>query len=303
MTWLRLSATIARLNGTISHRKLVDYLADTPRPAPIEVWHRSGSTRLRIHIWNDDAPGRPLVFLNGIGSPLELIPPFAAQFRDTRLIAIEMPGSGQTPETDIVYSPILLARLVVQACAALGANRFDLVGFSLGGVLAQQVALQYRKEVANLILAATCSGFTMLTHDWREAGLFSSAFPFLKLWNELERDLGKLHTATNAAAFAPPDAMSRQLLGFTGWSSLAFLPFLATPTLVLAGTRDSIIAPSNALQLATFIPGSRQEWIEDGGHLFPFLKPEQTAQKIRPFLGRTSVVETMPAAVESSALH
>lgn len=271
--------------------------------APIEVWHHAGATRLRIHIWNDDAPGRPLVFLNGIGSPLELIPPFAAQFGDTRLIAIEMPGSGQTPETDIVYSPIFLARLVVQACAALDAERFDLMGFSLGGVLAQQVALQYRKEVANLILAGTCSGFTMLTHDWREVGLFSSAFPFLKLWNELEHDLGKLHQATNAATFALPDVMSRQLLGFTGWSSLAFLPFLATPTLILAGTRDSIIAPSNALQLSTFIPGSRQEWIDDGGHLFPFLKPDQTAQKIRPFLGRTSVVETMPAAAESSALH
>ena len=271
--------------------------------APIEVWHHAGATRLRIHIWNDDAPGRPLVFLNGIGSPLELIPPFAAQFGDTRLIAIEMPGSGQTPETDIVYSPIFLARLVVQACAALDAERFDLMGFSLGGVLAQQVALQYRKEVANLILAGTCSGFTMLTHDWREVGLFSSAFPFLKLWNELEHDLGKLHQATNAATFALPDVMSRQLLGFTGWSSLAFLPFLATPTLILAGTRDSIIAPSNALQLSTFIPGSRQEWIDDGGHLFPFLKPDQTAQKIRPFLGRTSVVESMPAAAESSALH
>ena len=97
--------------------------------------------------------------------------------------------------------------------------------------------------------------------------------------------------------------MSRQLLGFTGWSSLAFLPFLTAPTLILAGTRDGIIAPSNALQLSTFIPGSRQEWIEDGGHLFPFLKPELTAQKIRPFLGRTSVVQTMSAAVESSALH
>ncbi|WP_182482120.1 alpha/beta fold hydrolase [Henriciella barbarensis] len=273
------------------------------RTAPLEVWHHAGTTRLRIHIWNDDAPGRPLVFLNGIGSPLELIPPFAAQFGDTRLIAIEMPGSGQTPETDIVCSPIFLARLVVQACAALGAERFDLMGFSLGGVLAQQVALQYRKEVAKLILAGTCSGFTMLTHDWREVGLFSSAFPFLKLWNELEHDLGKLHQATNAATFALPDVMSRQLLGFTGWSSLAFLPFLASPTLILAGTRDSIIAPSNAVQLSTFIPGSRQEWIDDGGHLFPFLKPDQTAQKIRPFLGRTSVVETMPAAVKSNALH
>lgn len=285
------------------HQSLEDHLPQPSTTAPLELWHHAGATRLRIHIWNDDAPGRPLVFLNGIGSPLELIPPFAAQFRDTRLIAIEMPGSGQTPQTDIVYSPIFLSRLVVQACAALGAERFDLMGFSLGGVLAQQVALQYRKQVANLILAATCTGFTMLTHDWHEAGLFSSALPLLKLWNELENDLGKLHRATNAATFASPDAMSRQLMGFTGWSSLAFLPFLATPTLILAGTRDSIIAPSNALQLSTFIPQSRHEWIDDGGHLFPFLKPEQTAQKIRPFLGRTSVVESMPAAVESSALH
>lgn len=276
------------------------------KPTPHrEVWHTAGRTRLRIHIWNDEAPGTPLVFLNGIGSPLELVPPFAAQFPDTRLIAIEMPGSGQTPETDMVYSPVLLARFVVQACSDLGADQFDLMGFSLGGVLAQQVALQYRKHVGRLILAATCSGFTMLTHDWSDAALFSSAFPLLKLWNDLERDMDMLQIAAGTEAFAAPEVMSRQLLGFAGWSSLAFLPFLSTRTLVLAGTRDNIIAPSNSLQLSAFIPRAQQEWIDDGGHLFPFLKPQLAAQKIRPFLGRTLIgaSEEMTAAVAGSAVH
>lgn len=272
---------------------------------PAEYWHHAGDAHLRIHVWNEAAAGRPLVFLNGIGSPLELIPPFAAEFPDTRLIAIEMPGSGRTPETDMVYPPALLARLVVQACAGLGADEFDLMGFSLGGALAQQVALQYRAQVKHLILAATCSGFTMLSHDWSDVPLFSSAFPFLKLWNDLERDLKKLHIATGPATFAPPDAMSRQLLGFAGWSSLAFLPLIGQKTLVLAGTRDSIIAPSNSLQLSAFIPKARQEWVEDGGHLFPFLKPQITAKKIRPFLGRTLIdpVEPLGAAPTSNAVH
>ena len=60
------------------------------------------------------------------------------------------------------------------------------------------------------------------------------------------------------------------------------------PALVLAGAQDRIIAPSNALQLAAFIPGAEHHIIADAGHLFPFTAPERTAARIRDFLEATA---------------
>lgn len=247
-----------------------------------EYWASVGGVRLRAHVWNDDMSGTPLVFLNGIGTNLELAHGFMAQFTRRRVVALEMPGCGLTPATDTPLPPALLARMTVQAFSQLGADRFDLAGFSLGGVLAQQIALQYRDRLRSLVLAGTCSGFTMLLHDWSEDALMGSWPPFASIWRDLERDLTGAHM--KEARIAAPHDMAAQLATYTGWSSLAFLPFISVPTLVLAGAQDRIIAPANALQLSAFIPGASHHIITDAGHLFPFTAPERTAARIRDFL-------------------
>ncbi len=255
-------------------------------PSLREYWATVSNVRFRAHVWNDTRPGVPLVFLNGIGTNLELAHGFMAQFTGRRVIALEMPGCGLTPATDTPLPPALLARLTVQAFSQLGADRFDLAGFSLGGVLAQQIALQYRSRLRSLILAGTCTGFTMLPHDWSEDALTNAWMPFASIWRDLERDLMGAHM--KEARVAAPHDMAAQLAAYTGWSSLAFLPFLNVPALVLAGAQDRIIAPSNALQLAAFIPGAEHHIIADAGHLFPFTAPERTAARIRDFLEATA---------------
>lgn len=253
------------------------------KPPLREYWVTIHGVRLRAHVFNDTLDDAvPFLFLNGIGTNIELAHGFAAQFPSRRFIALEMPGCGKTPATDTPLAPALLARIIVQAAEQLDAPRFDLIGFSLGGMLAQQIALQYRTQLRSLVLAGTCSGFTMLFHDWSEETLTRAWPPFAAIWQDLERDLVGVHL--REAQITTPQAMLAQMAGFTGWSSLAFLPFISVPTLVLAGSQDRIIAPSNALQLSAFIPGAQHHVISEAGHLFPFTAPERAAARVHDFM-------------------
>jgi len=81
--------------------------------------------------------------------------------------------------------------------------------------------------------------------------------------------------------------MAAQFASFVGWSSLAFLPLIRTPALVLAGARDRIIPPANALQLSAFIPNAEHRILPDAGHLFPFTEPERTASHVMRFFDKT----------------
>nr|WP_300377027.1 alpha/beta fold hydrolase [Henriciella sp.] len=229
--------------------------------------------------------------MNGVGTSLEIAAPLAARFPGRRFIAVEMPGSGLTEASHMPLPPPLLARMTVEAARQLGAPRFDLIGLSIGGALAQQVTLQYRDRVARLVLAGTCSGFSMMPHDWSEDSLLATMNPFLAVLNDLMSDMTGPHL--NELVAPAPAAMAAQFASFAGWSSLPFLPFVQTPTLVLAGARDRLVAPSNALQLATFMPNAEHRILPDAGHLFPFTEPERTASHIARFFETAPVAETV----------
>ncbi|WP_267905925.1 alpha/beta fold hydrolase [Henriciella pelagia] len=228
-----------------------------------------------------------MVFLNGIGSSLEIAEPLARQFRNRPFVALEMPGAGQTPLSPFPLAPASLARIAVRCLEQAGLRRFILMGLSLGGALAQQIAIQYRGRVDRLILAGTCSGTTMLPADWTEASLWRTLNPFAALMDDLISDLANAHVRGVAMANTP--AMLAQFAPFMGWSSLCFLPMIEAQTLVLAGSRDRIIPPKNAVQLSAFIRRADHRILPDAGHLFPFTEPERTASHIERFLqpGRT----------------
>ena len=155
------------------------------------------------------------------------------------------------------------------------------------GALAQQIALQYRDRVARLILAGTCSGISMVPHDWSGESLMRTLNPFAAVVEDLMSDMAGSHLDT--LIWPSMTSMASQFASFAGWSSLAFLPLIASPTLVLAGTRDRIVPPANALQLAAFIPGAVHHILPDAGHLFPFTEPERTASHISRFFERETV--------------
>ena len=113
----------------------------------------------------------------------------------------------------------------------------------------------------------------------------------------LQRNLAMLYagggdTAVSLNAVTPPSPTGflYQLGAMAGWSSVAMLPLLDMPTLILTGDDDQVVPPANAQFLHTLIPGSRLRMFAGGGHLFMLSHREQTLSSLRAFLDEAEAV-------------
>ena len=93
--------------------------------------------------------------------------PFAAQFRDTRVVTFDVPGVGGSPAPALPYRFAWLARLSARLLDALGIGEVDVFGVSWGGALAQQFVHDFPGRCRSLTLAATCAGFVMVPGSLR----------------------------------------------------------------------------------------------------------------------------------------
>ncbi|MDP9397637.1 MAG: alpha/beta fold hydrolase [Actinomycetota bacterium] len=120
---------------------------------------RVGSHRIRVRVQHGDDGGLPLLLLNGVGAPLELWQPLLRHLPGVTTIAMDAPGCGgsSTP-----LQPLTIqghARLAVQVLDRLGISSFSVLGFSFGGLVAQEVARLAGPRMHRLVLASTSCGW------------------------------------------------------------------------------------------------------------------------------------------------
>jgi pimeloyl-ACP methyl ester carboxylesterase len=122
-----------------------------------------GGQRLRVAVRPGAGDGPPLLVCNGIGTPLEALAPFTGALdRAITVVRFDVPGTGGSPPTRLPYSVPWLALVAGRMMTALGHGRFDVLGISWGGGLAQQLALSYPRRCRRLVLAATSTGSLMV---------------------------------------------------------------------------------------------------------------------------------------------
>ncbi len=250
---------------------------------------------LRAAHWRAErgAPGRPLLFFNGIGANLEIAMGLGDMFPGREILTLDVPGVGLSPVTQWPYRHWMLARWIRKLTERFGISEMDVMGVSWGGALAQQFAFQYRDRVKRLILCATTAGMTMI--PGKPASLSKMADTrrytdpefmrenFAKLYGDLADESAGRHIDS----LMPPDPKGYiyQLLAFAGWSSLPFIRFLKMPSLIIMGDEDSIVPVANGHILNFALPDARLHIIEGGGHLFLVTRADETAQIIHGFLG------------------
>ena len=244
---------------------------------------RCGGFQLRAARWHARGGGSmPLLFLNGIGADIETIEPFArALGRD--LITFDPPGIGGSPDPAFPYALPQLAAALPDLLAAFGQDRADIAGFSWGGALAQQFALQFPHQVRRLALIAASHGFTTLPGD--PVALLELTDPRALMRSELREAGGQDERTTGHVPQRRPVGFACQLAALTGWSSVPLLPFLACPTLVLSGQRDQIVPAFNARLLETMIPQSTGVSLPDAGHLLMWTHRPAVVGALDDFLG------------------
>ncbi len=252
--------------------------------------------------WEEEGSGEPVLLIMGLGYPAamwyRILPYLTDRYRTIRF---DNRGVGSTGVPPGPYSVEQMADDAAAVLDGAGEGAAHVVGASLGGVIAQELALRHPDRVHSLVLACThCAGpeavppspeaLAMLTDrssmtpaDAAEAALpfvYAPATPRLRIDEDV---------AVRMRQPTEPRGYANQLeaaVAFGGtWSRL---PSIAAPTLIVHGVTDRLIPPANGGILAERIPGSRLEMLEGASHVLLTDQTERTGRGLRDFLDAVS---------------
>ena len=248
--------------------------------------------------------GQPLVLIAGLGYSLWMwhrMIPFLA--KHCQVIAFDNRGVGQTDKPQGPYTAQVLADDTAGLLRSLGIEQAAVMGHSMGGFIAQAMALSYPNMVSKLILSATNFGGP------RHIPVTPEAFAVLAdvTTEPVERFRRGLAVST-APGFAEQNpAIIQQWMEFRAQNPVEPMPYQAqmaiglgllseeacfekrlsqvkAPVLILSGAHDKVVPPGNADLLAQQIPHHQVHILPDAGHFFPMEKPAEAAQVIVEFL-------------------
>ena len=225
--------------------------------------------RLRIRKMGS---GPPLLLINGLSSRIETWSALVDQLGDRGVIAYDAPGVGASTTPCLPLSMSQLARVAEGVLDACEVDTADVLGYSHGGAVAQQFALDSPKRINRMVLAATSCGVGSMLGD-----PFSLVGRAAAQWSDtVDGGIGSAST---------PLGLLWQMIAIGTWSSLPWLEKIETPTLVLAGSDDRFVPPRNGRFLAARIPNSRYRELPGVGHdMFHRTSAPTVAAEIAEFL-------------------
>jgi pimeloyl-ACP methyl ester carboxylesterase len=246
--------------------------------------------------------GRPLVVLNGFAATsADWDPSFIDRLASSEeLILIDNRGIGRSTDNGQPFDIPQLADDVVRVVDALGIERTSLLGWSMGGFVAQTLALQHPGRINKLILLSTAPGgadadrasaevWSQLidmsgTPHEQARRLLSLLFPS-DIAESVYREFGDVVAV--ARAQLSPDLINRQTAAIDAWHRTGIGNHrreISAPVLIATGTADIVVPPSNALRLVNAIPGAWLAQFNGGGHAFMAQYPRPLADLINSFL-------------------
>jgi|HubBroStandDraft_6_1064221.scaffolds.fasta_scaffold210382_2 pimeloyl-ACP methyl ester carboxylesterase len=245
---------------------------------------------------------RPLVVLNGFGATsADWDPSFIDRLAScNELILLDNRGIGRSTDDGEPFDIPKLADDAARVIEMLGIERTGLLGWSMGGFVAQTLALQHPGRVTKLILLSTDPGgsdadrasaavWSQLidmsgTPHQQARRLLSLLFPS-DVAESIYRKFGDILAEARAQLSA--DLVNRQAAAMNVWHRIGIgnrLRELNVPVLIATGTADIVIPPSNALKLVNAIPGAWLAQFYGGGHAFMAQYPGPLADLINSFL-------------------
>jgi len=233
--------------------------------------------------WHEQGDGEPLVLVMGLGGAgrawwrlLRNLPP------TVRAITLDNRGTG---DSDPVRGRLTMEELVGDVLCVLdaaGIERAHLMGVSMGGMVAQRLALDHPDRVASLVLGSTTAVGLRGAPPWRllGAGALRPLVGPERTWELLAPALYAAQTLrdrpelvaedlrTRGDELQDPRTVAAQLLAVAGHNALGRLAELAgLGVTILHGAQDAVVPAARARELAAAIPGARLVIIEECGHM------------------------------------
>jgi 3-oxoadipate enol-lactonase len=204
--------------------------------------------------------GEPLVLIGGLGTDITQfagIIDWLAQ--RCQVLAFDNRGAGRTANPDTPYTIALMSQDTAGLMAALGIARADVIGFSMGGRIALELALTHPSLVRRLVLVSTsAAGRGKLTMSWPMRLLLPLQWIPLLAGKYPQPRYAHLRQRQASVSYQASDRISQ----------------LHMPTLILHGRRDKSMPLAQAERMHAGIAGSRLE-VFRGGHMFFLLSERQ----------------------------
>lgn len=241
---------------------------------------------------------RSVILLHGIGGGRALWAGSVAALAAARFdaIALDLPGYGESQGVAPGGMPVM-AKAVLATMETLGLERAALVGHSMGGMVAQEVAAIAPQRVSALVLACTSPAFGKADGHWQaqfvasrlqplDAGLgmpgLAAALVPPMLGPSADADGAALATRVMAAV---PEATYRAVLAaIVAFDRRAMLPAIGVPTLCLAGEHDGTAPPKVLRGMCERIPGARYAELAGAGHIANVETPQAFNAVVTAFL-------------------
>jgi 3-oxoadipate enol-lactonase len=246
--------------------------------------------------------GPPLLMIMGMsGTALHWGEPLLSRLRDDfDVIVYDHRGVGTSSHLD---GPLTIEHMAEDAAGLLGALELDsahVLGISMGGMIAQELALAHPERIRTLTLGCTyCGGDGSALPDPQALERLTAAM----MSGDRQRALRasweinvsptmagdadayvRLLAIAEQRAVALPVIMA-QMQACAAHDTNARLPGLSMPTLVIHGTVDQLLPVANGRLIASLIPDAQLEIFDDVGHLFFWERPQRSAELLRAHAG------------------
>lgn len=248
---------------------------------------------VRLHWREDGAPdGAPVVFANSLGTDLRVwdkVIPLLPQ--GLRLIRYDKRGHGLSSCPSAPYAMGALVRDVERLLDALNVRDCVFVGLSIGGLIAQGLAVKRLDQVRAMVLSNTAAkiGTAQMWQDRIEAiranGIEAMADGVLERWFARRfRETPELEAWRNMLTRTPREGYVGCCAAIAGTDFITPTSGLTLPTLAIAGSEDGATPPDMVRETAELMRGARFHLIRGAGHLPCVEKPEEYAEVLTQFL-------------------
>jgi len=242
-----------------------------------------------------EGQGEPLVMIMGFAvNRISWMPQIRFFKKYYRVITFDNRGVGKSDKPMGPYSTKMMADDTVRLMDFLGIEKANIMGVSMGGMIAQELAINYPQRVMRLVLACTYA-------RWDEtSGVTGEKTQSLQLTPE------KMASTVLSLAFNKPfyrfiigllAGIQRKIMGSSGrvgiagqseacgkHNTLERLPLIIAPTLVIVGTNDRVIKPVSSELITGKIPNAKLVKVEGGSHAFSFETKNVFNREVLDFL-------------------
>lgn len=251
--------------------------------------------------------GEPLVLIQGLGGPRSAwIFQTRAFGKYYRVITFDNRGVGKSDKPDGSYTVRTMADDTIALLDYLGVDKAHVLGISLGGMIAQEIAINYPERVRKLILACTAAETADTDGSITRAMGLGDGSSEADITDLRGADMGKVMSAATSLSynrklfkvlfvplakiylrFGEVKAISGQLEAAAAYSTLDRLQQIKAPTLVIVGTGDKLMPVHSSEVLANRIPDARLVKVEGGSHALFMEMRGRFNKEVLDFLSRS----------------